>query len=316
MTFLSTFPPNDVSLCLQAARSVSIALPNCLDVDCDRHRVTNNESPLVHPIVPTHAEVVTIDLRCRYKTRSQLRALVHPFAVLLFPPGCLPLPKITNPERDGPGDASDRELANDDIIVIPDHLHLTAFEGDPGKVLHVEKVAAAEMSVALRLARPKLLRVDRYLDGGQAGSDGIEIQRALDVLESAANVRDHHVARPKLCGSMAWLECPLRHQSFPLRLRFQSLLWLRLAAGPVWELRQRAAAVALPTSDVGAVAHPPEPFQHQPGILAELPDLFDGGLGEPNRATQRPCQDLRRVRHRSHVAGEIDVAAGSSGRNR
>src|SRR5258706_14533815 len=213
MTFLSTFPPNDVSLCLQAARSVSIALPNCLDVDCDRHRVTNNESPLVHPIVPTHAEVVTIDLRCRYKTRSQLRALVHPFAVLLFPPGCLPLPKITNPERDGLGDAPDRELANDDIIVIPDHLHLTAFEGDLGEFLHGEKVGAAKMSVPLRLARPNRRRVDRHLDRGQAWSFSIEIQRAMHVLESTTNVSHHHVARPELSGGMPWLECPLRHQS-------------------------------------------------------------------------------------------------------
>src|SRR5258705_5344814 len=126
MTFLSTFPPNDVSSWHQAARIVSIALPNCLDIDCDRHRVTNNESSLVHPIVPTHAEVVTIDLRCRYKTRSQLRPLVHPFAVLLFPPVCLPLPKIANAEPDGPVDVSDRELAHDGIIVITDRRHLTA----------------------------------------------------------------------------------------------------------------------------------------------------------------------------------------------
>src|SRR5258705_52051 len=130
------------------------------------------------------------------------------------------------------------------------------------------------MSVALRLARPEFLRVDRYLDGGQAGSDGIEIQRALDVLESAANVRDHHVARPELCGSMAWLECPLRHRSFPLRLRFQSLLWLRLEACPVGELRQRAAELAFQARDISAIADAPEPFHHQRRILAELPDLL------------------------------------------
>src|SRR5439155_9483290 len=88
-----------------------------------------------------------------------------------------------------------------------------ALEGDLGEFLHVEKVAAAQMSVALRLARPNRRRVDRYLDGGQAWSFRIEIQRAMHVLEGATNVSHHHVPRPELGGGMPWLECPLRHQS-------------------------------------------------------------------------------------------------------
>src|SRR5437773_11936502 len=87
--------------------AISFALPNCLHIDCDRHRVTNNQSPFVHGVVPTHAEVVTIDLRRRYKARSRPRSPVDPLSVLLFPPGCLPLTKIAHSESDRPGDAAD-----------------------------------------------------------------------------------------------------------------------------------------------------------------------------------------------------------------
>src|SRR6476660_6202114 len=44
-------------------------------------------------------------------------------------------------------------------------------------------------------------------------------------------------------------------------------------------------------------------------MLAVLPDLFDWRLRERDRPTQRVRQDLRRLRHRSYVTGEIDLAA-------
>jgi hypothetical protein len=44
-----------------------------------------------------------------------------------------------------------------------------------------------------------------------------------------------------------------------------------------------------------------------------LPDLFDWRLRERNRPAQRPRQDLGRLRHRSYVTGEIDLAAVQSG---
>ncbi len=86
-------------------------------------------------------------------------------------------------------------------------------------------------------------------------------------------------------------------------------IWSRVAACPVGELRERAAELALQASDVGAVADTLEPFQHQRRFLAVLPDLFDWRLRERNRPTQRLRQDLRRLRHRSYVTGEIDLAA-------
>src|SRR5713226_2651497 len=90
-------------------------------------------------------------------------------------------------------------------------------------------------------------------------------------------------------------------------------IWSRVAACPVRELRERAAELAFQASDVGAVADALEPFQHQRHILAVLPDLFDWCLRERNRPAQRLRQDLRRLRHRSYVTGEVDLAAVQGG---
>src|SRR5713226_8354763 len=87
----------------------------------------------------------------------------------------------------------------------------------------------------------------------------------------------------------------------------------RLAACPIGELRERAAELAFQSSDVGAVADALEPLQHHRHFLAVLLDLFDWRLRERNRPTQRLRQDLRRLRHRSYVTGEIDLAAVQGG---
>src|SRR5882672_7423786 len=86
-----------------------------------------------------------------------------------------------------------------------------------------------------------------------------------------------------------------------------------VTAGPVGELRERAAELALQAGDVGAVADALEPLQHQRRILAVLPDLCDGRLREGDRPTQRLRQDLRHLRHRSYVTGDIDLAAVQRG---
>src|SRR2546428_8819773 len=87
----------------------------------------------------------------------------------------------------------------------------------------------------------------------------------------------------------------------------------RVVARPVGELRERAAELAFQASDVGAVADALEPFEHQRHLLAVLPDLFDWRLHERNRLPQRLRQDLRRLRHRSYVTGEIDLAPVQGG---
>src|SRR6266850_4513155 len=94
---------------------------------------------------------------------------------------------------------------------------------------------------------------------------------------------------------------------------FSAPIWSRVAARPAGELRERAAELAFQASDVGAVADALEPFEHHRHILAVLPDLFDWRLCECNRPAQRLRQDLRRLRHRSYVTGEIDLAAVQSG---
>ena len=82
-----------------------------------------------------------------------------------------------------------------------------------------------------------------------------------------------------------------------------------MTACPVGELRERAAELAFEAGDVGTVADVLEPFQHQGHIIAVLPDLFDGRFRERNRPVQRLRQDPRRLRHRSYITGEIDLAA-------
>src|SRR3977135_1812650 len=117
--------------------------------------------------------------------------------------------------------------------------------------------------------------------------------------------------------STAWRWCssrrlqPTHHTARGVEapLLVSARICLRVAACPVRELRERAAELAFQASDVGAVADALEPLQHRRHILAVLPDLFDWRLRERNRPTQRLPQDLRRLRHRSYVTGEIDLAA-------
>src|SRR6266436_265918 len=90
-------------------------------------------------------------------------------------------------------------------------------------------------------------------------------------------------------------------------------IWSPVAARPVGEPRERAVELAFQASDVCAVADALEPLQHQRRILVVLPDLFDWRLRERDRPTQRLRQDLRRLRHRSYVTGEIDLAAVQGG---
>src|SRR5258706_12366206 len=87
----------------------------------------------------------------------------------------------------------------------------------------------------------------------------------------------------------------------------------RVAACPLGELRERAAELALQANDVGAVADAFEPLQHRRHAIAVLSDLFDRRLRERNRPTQRLRQDLRRLRQRSYVTGEVDLAAVQAG---
>src|SRR5260370_36579160 len=101
-----------------------------------------------------------------------------------------------------------------------------------------------------------------------------------------------------------------------MRLLLSAPIWPRVAAYPVGELCERAAELAFQAGDVGAVADALKPFEHQRHFLAVLPDLFDWRLRECNRPTQRLRQGLHRLRHRSRITGEIDLAAVQGGGGR
>src|SRR5690242_9230279 len=87
----------------------------------------------------------------------------------------------------------------------------------------------------------------------------------------------------------------------------------RVAACPVGEFRERAAELAFQASDVRAIPDAIEPFEHCRHFFAVLLDLFDWRLRECNRPAHRLRQDFRRLRHRSYVTGEIDLAAVQGG---
>src|SRR6516225_9481749 len=138
--------------------------------------------------------------------RSEARACLGTFVHAIFPPGCLPLTQISYLERDLASDSPDGEIAAHHIVAGTELLDLIAGESDRRLLLHVEKVSAAKVVVASRLAAPKIPRVDFDRDGGALGMLGIEPQRALHVLEVPADAGHHHVSNAKRCGRMPGLK--------------------------------------------------------------------------------------------------------------
>src|ERR671925_418220 len=96
-------------------------------------------------------------------------------------------------EGDGASHAANRQLAHNNGIARAGHLDLIPLEGDLGIFLHVEKVSALKMSVAVRLARPDAARL--YLDFHRSNArvSWIEKKRAANVFEVTTNVGHHHV---------------------------------------------------------------------------------------------------------------------------
>jgi hypothetical protein len=78
-------------------------------------------------------------------------------------------------------------------------------------VRHVEEVRAAQVFVALGLARPQRRRIDAHLGPAVLGTVGVELERPLQVLEGATDVRDHHVPHAEFRGGVGFVEGPSRH---------------------------------------------------------------------------------------------------------
>src|SRR5439155_20783230 len=81
-----------------------------------------------------------------------------------------PVPILTKAEkrdreRDASGDAVHRQVARDLELCSGLRLDPRALERDGRKLRHVEEVGAAQVLVAVRIARVDAFRLDRELDG-------------------------------------------------------------------------------------------------------------------------------------------------------
>jgi len=139
--------------------------------------------------------------------RADLGSLVD----AAFPPGSRPASEVVHVEHHRPGDSADGQLSLRLEVQRAKPLDRAAAEADLRMPLHVEEIGAAEVSIAIGLACPESPRVDDSLDGSGSRVLLVEGQLAADVLEEAADVRDHHVARAEFRRRMPRLEDPLRH---------------------------------------------------------------------------------------------------------
>src|SRR5918998_4744102 len=119
-------------------------------------------------------------------------------------------------------DAPDRQLAGENRVASADDLHLLACESNVGMILHVEKVSAPEMSIAVRLSCPDFRGFDRSLDRSGLRVRRIKKEGAVNVFEMAADGSYHHVTHAKLRRRMPRLEKPFGHSSL---LRSKDTLW-------------------------------------------------------------------------------------------
>ena len=78
-------------------------------------------------------------------------------------------------------------------------------------ICHIQEIGAAEMIVSLRLAGPDSFSVYDCLDGRLFRIVGIELETAMNILEVATNISDHHVPSPKLRRRMSRFKTPFSH---------------------------------------------------------------------------------------------------------
>src|SRR6266498_952649 len=124
--------------------------------------------------------------------------------------GCLAVVGHVQDHR--PGDPPDGQVDAGLGVHVPGALDDVAGEGDPGMVLDVEEVGAAEVRVACLFAGPDPGGVDLAVEGRLQRTVPVELDRAVDVLEEAAHPGDHHVPRAELRLGVAGLENPAAHR--------------------------------------------------------------------------------------------------------
>ena len=137
------------------------------------------------------------------------------FVDAVLPPRRLPGAEEVRAQRERLRDAADGYAPVNLGIGWTDQLDAFGFEGDCLMMLDIDEVGALEMCVARRFASPQLSGVDDHSHFGALRRSRIEVQRAVNIFERSAHVRDHHVAHAEFGGGMSWLEGPAHRRTIP-----------------------------------------------------------------------------------------------------
>src|SRR5690606_3468900 len=96
-------------------------------------------------------------------------------------------------DGDRVGDALDGQIPADAEGGLVDDLDAGGDEPDLRVVLHVEEVVAAQVGIAVSVARVDAGGLDHQLGAGAGGVLGVEVAGALELIEVAADLGDHRV---------------------------------------------------------------------------------------------------------------------------
>src|SRR5262249_31176915 len=138
-------------------------------------------------------------------------SLVH----TTFPPRSLPLPQVVGIQRNRPRDPAECQSSADERLVWTHEPDRSADEGDLRKVLDIEEVGAAKVRVPIGLPAPYTPSVDLGLDPRGFWLGWIELEHAVDILEVASDMGDHHVPHAELSGCVPRLKHPSSHAGSP-----------------------------------------------------------------------------------------------------
>jgi len=181
-----------------------------LSVDGDFDEIADDNPTPIQRRVPAYAEIEAVDRSRGYEACAGFGALID----AILPPRRLPLTQIDNAKFAGAAYAANGQISLDRVIVIAEQFHFAAAKPDAGMMFNVEEIGAAQMCVAIRLARPQCAGVDFDFNRGGLRPCGIEVEPAMDVFEVPADVGDHHVVYTEFRGRMSGFEEPLRQGSF------------------------------------------------------------------------------------------------------
>src|SRR6267378_4201284 len=119
-----------------------------------------DDAPACERAVPTHPEVVTVDMSRGHKASPDLGTLVDP----VLPPRRLPLAQVADVQHHRLRDTPDTEVAGDKGLIRTPDADCGAREPDLRKVLYIEEVRAAEVNISVWFPAPETPRVDHSLD--------------------------------------------------------------------------------------------------------------------------------------------------------